>query len=85
MKNKFTVLLLIVSILFSPSILVSCEKKPQKYSTYSFDYFDTVTSVTGYEESKEEFDKVILVSGDGDYFRMVDFLVKENRFKKNGT
>ncbi len=58
MKNKFTALLLIVSILFSTSILVSCEKKPQKYSTYSFDYFDTVTSVTGYEESKEEFDKV---------------------------
>jgi hypothetical protein len=26
--------------------------------------------------------KVVLVSGDGDYWRMVDFLIKENRFEK---
>ena len=31
---------------------------------------------------KEEFGKVILVSGDGDYKLLVDFLVEENRFGK---
>jgi len=31
---------------------------------------------------KEPFDKVLLVSGDGDYKQLVDFLIKENRFKK---
>ncbi|MDD2584266.1 MAG: NYN domain-containing protein [Bacteroidales bacterium] len=32
--------------------------------------------------NKEEFDKVILVSGDGDYRMLVDFLIEESKFKK---
>lgn len=43
---------------------------------------DIVFTIMRKIAKKEEFNKVILVSGDGDYFRMVDFLVKENRFKK---
>jgi uncharacterized LabA/DUF88 family protein len=31
---------------------------------------------------KECFDKIILVSGDGDYKLMVDFLIEENKFEK---
>jgi hypothetical protein len=31
---------------------------------------------------QEDMDKVILVSGDGDYWRMVVFLIKEGRFAK---
>lgn len=31
---------------------------------------------------KDNFDKIILVSGDGDYKKLVDFLIEENRFKK---
>jgi uncharacterized LabA/DUF88 family protein len=31
---------------------------------------------------KEDFEKVVLVSGDGDYRRMVDFLIEEKRFEK---
>lgn len=31
---------------------------------------------------KDDFDRVVLVSGDGDYKRLVDFLIKENKFKK---
>lgn len=30
----------------------------------------------------EDFDKVVLVSGDGDYYKMVRYLVGKNRFKK---
>ena len=31
---------------------------------------------------KEDFDRVVLVSGDGDYWRMVDYLIKSNKFCK---
>ena len=31
---------------------------------------------------KELFDKIVLVSGDGDYRMLVDFLIEEKRFKK---
>ena len=31
---------------------------------------------------KEDFDKIILGSGDGDYKLLVDFLIEENRFEK---
>jgi uncharacterized LabA/DUF88 family protein len=31
---------------------------------------------------KEEFEKVVLVSGDGDYKKLVDFLIEENKFFK---
>ncbi len=31
---------------------------------------------------KESFDKVVLVAGDGDYKKLVDFLIEENRFEK---
>lgn len=31
---------------------------------------------------REDFDKIVLVSGDGDYMMMVDFLIKERKFAK---
>jgi uncharacterized LabA/DUF88 family protein len=31
---------------------------------------------------KEDFDKIILVSGDGDYKMLVDFLIEEDKFEK---
>lgn len=31
---------------------------------------------------KESFDKIVLVSGDGDYKMLVDFLIQEKRFEK---
>ena len=31
---------------------------------------------------KEDFDNILLVSGDGDYKLIVDFLIEENRFEK---
>ena len=41
-------------------ILSSCAAKPQKkkFSSHSFDYFDTAAIITGYENSQEEFDAV---------------------------
>ncbi len=40
-------------------LTVGCSLEPQKYTEYSFDYFDTVTAITGYAESQAEFDEVV--------------------------
>ena len=32
---------------------------------------------------KESFNKIVLVSGDGDYKMLVDFLIEEGKFKKS--
>ena len=43
---------------------------------------DIVFSIMRMLYKNENFDQVILVSGDGDYAKMVDFLIKEEKFKK---
>ena len=42
------------------SLLSSCNtvKEKQKFSEYYFDYFDTVTTITGYTETEEEFKSI---------------------------
>ena len=61
MKRAIT-LLLAALLLASACTLSACEQtgqeELQKFSTYSFDYFDTVTTISGYAQSKEEFDAV---------------------------
>ena len=37
----------------------ACARGETKYTDYSFDYFDTVTTIVGYADSKEEFDGVV--------------------------
>ncbi len=41
-------------------LLVGCKANisAQKFKKYSFDYFDTATTIIGYADSEEEFDKV---------------------------
>lgn len=43
---------------------------------------DIIFSIMKRLYKKEDFEKVILVSGDGDYKMIVDFLIEENRFEK---
>lgn len=43
---------------------------------------DIVFSVMAKVADREDFDKVVLVSGDGDYYKMVNYLVKHDRFCK---
>jgi uncharacterized LabA/DUF88 family protein len=43
---------------------------------------DLVFTVMKMIYKKENFDNIILVSGDGDYKIMVDFLIEENKFEK---
>ena len=43
---------------FCLGLLSACAPKKNKYSAYEMNYFDTVITVIGYEETREEFDKV---------------------------
>jgi len=54
-KIFFLIMALLLCLSFA-----SCKKKSelQKFTEYSFDYFDTVTSVIGYEKNREDFDSV---------------------------
>ena len=38
--------------------MAGCKTSAEKYSTYSFDYFDTVTTITGYAKSQQQFDAI---------------------------
>lgn len=60
MRSKLISLLTAIFLLLPCIALPSCAKKPplEKFSAYSFDYFDTVTTITGYAEDKEAFDEV---------------------------
>ncbi len=54
--------------------LTACTPQPKKnkYTAYSMEYFDTVITITGYEETKEEFDAVSeeILSLLGEYHRL---------------
>ena len=43
---------------------------------------DIVFSVMKKMAEQEDFDKIFIVSGDGDYIKMVDYLVKKEKFGK---
>lgn len=43
---------------------------------------DIVFHIMGKIAEKEKFDQVVLVSGDGDYYKMVRYLVGKDKFKK---
>ena len=56
MKRRLIALMLCV--LVCVPALAACKKTDAKYTTYSFDYFDTVTTIVGYADSREEFDRI---------------------------
>ena len=43
---------------------------------------DIVFSIMKKLVEREKIDKIVLVSGDGDYWRMVDYLIKKKKFEK---
>ena len=56
MKHRLTCGVLALCLLLT--LLAGCTPKTNKYSAYSMEYFDTVTTITGYETSQEKFDAV---------------------------
>ena len=49
---------MVLCLALSALSLCACQKEPEKFNAYSFDYFDTVTTVSGYAENREAFDAV---------------------------
>ena len=63
-------------------IFCACATQPQKnkYTAHSMDYFDTVTTITGYAYSQEEFDAVTdaVFSAFGEYDRLYSIYHRYN-------
>ena len=57
-KKQVLSVLLLACVLFSSIALTSCSPKKEKYTAYALDYFDTATTVTGYECTREAFDEI---------------------------
>lgn len=72
MRTKLLSVLLSLAMLLPCAAFSSCEKPPEKFSEYSFDYFDTVTTITGYAESQEAFDEIAedVLAELGEYHRL---------------
>ncbi len=75
MTKRFLTCFLAMALLILGVTFTACDQqgtKLEKFSTYSFDYFDTVTTVTGYAESQEAFDAVAadILTQLSDYHRL---------------
>ncbi len=72
MIKRFKCIAFFLSVLLIA--LSSCSGTAEKnsFSAYSMEYFDTVTTITGYEHTKEEFDAVYndIVAQLGEYHRL---------------
>lgn len=58
MKKRVITCFLTVSLVLHCIGFGGCVTETVKYSEYSFDYFDTVTTITGYAKSQEAFDEI---------------------------
>ena len=56
--KKTISLILVVGLILCSITLTGCkeDEKLEKFTAYSFDYFDTVTTIIGYEKNKQDFD-----------------------------
>ena len=71
-RKRMLPLLLAAVWLFAALPLTACEPAAERFTEYSFDYFDTVTTVTGYAETEEEFKRVTtdILAELGEYHRL---------------
>ncbi len=53
--KKTLSLLLIIFCLLQTLLFTGCQRSYKKFTDYSFDYFDTATTVIGFEKSEEDF------------------------------
>ena len=76
MKKRLLSLGLMLCFLLGAFSLAGCRmemsEKKEKYSTHSFDYFDTVTSISGYAKTQAEFDEVAsgILNSLGEYHKL---------------
>ncbi len=69
-KRGVCILLIICSVI----LMTCCQMPKKKHTEYCFDYFDTLTTVIGFEGNKAEFDKWAKIAIDelGRYHRLFD-------------
>ena len=61
MKKALSIALVIALVVLQVFSFGSCKAtEKNKYSAYYFNYFDTVTTIMGYTDTKEEFDAICL-------------------------
>jgi len=72
MKRRFIYLLALLLIISSGLCSCASHKAKSKYTTYSMEYFDTVITITGYENSQEDFDATAkeILEQLGEYHRL---------------
>ena len=70
--------LILAGVLLITLSACTVKAKKTKYNAYYFDYFDTATTITGYTESKEEFDAVCeeIKAELYDYHRLFDIYTR---------
>lgn len=56
-KKKLISVALLVCMLLPSLLLTSCKEQKNKYVAHSFDYFDTATAITGYENDEKQFNR----------------------------
>jgi len=71
-RKRMLPLLLAAVWLLAALPLIACEPGAQRFTEYSFDYFDTVTTVTGYAKTEEEFKRITadILAELGEYHRL---------------
>ncbi len=77
MRRIVSLVLALLCLALPLCSMVGCETpkaSKTKYTDYSFDYFNTVTTIIGYEETQEEFAKTLVVIKEGlkKYHRLYD-------------
>jgi len=75
MKKKIRIIAALLTLVSIVMIIPSCKERKQeaeRFSEYSFDYFDTVTTITGYAKDRESFDEVAksVLDEIGEYHRL---------------
>lgn len=73
MKKRITASAVLAALLIVCFSLTSCSEK-KKFTSSSFDYFDTVTVITGYAATREEFDGISdrIMSRLNEYHKLFD-------------
>ena len=57
-KRKIFFAIFLISVFIFTGIFTSCSPQEKKYRAYSLDYFDTATTITGYETNQADFDRI---------------------------
>ena len=75
MKRKQLLSLLLLACVCAATLMTACNKKQGekiKYTEHSLDYFDTVTTITGYEADEETFNRISaeILTMLGEYHRL---------------